>query len=102
MAPFRFRWGVYHPKFESIFQLGPLRDMFEGFGSIDDQFGPGTSGAAWANGSQLASLQTAGLLAGQFRNGLGQSIVPLIQWSLGVLARNPGWVAGSLVVDSVY
>lgn len=98
-----FQWGVFHPYFQDVEGLGPIKDLFEGIS--DDETGPflpGTSGAAWMAEHRLACLQTASFVDHRFRVGLGQSILPLLEWTMLYLSKSPEYVPGSLQVESVY
>lgn len=98
---FPFQWTVFHPRFEGIEGLGALRDLFEATGETAEVFGPGTSGAAWMDQSNLACLQTAGLPFTAFRSGLGQTFQPLLEWSQLWLTRQPGFIPSSLAFEGL-
>lgn len=98
---FPFQWTIFHPQFESIEGLGALKDLFEGTAERSEVFGPGTSGAAWMDQSNLACLQTAGLPFTTFRSGLGQALSPLLEWSQHWLSRQPGFIPSSFALEAL-
>ena len=100
-----FIYGMFHPSFPDIENLGKVNDVLEAMSAPDLSFRVGTSGAAWMLGNtsqgQVACLQTAGFENENFRHGLGQLSFRLMDWVNKVLAT-PNLVPGSLRFEAVY
>ena len=97
-----FLFGVFHPSYPDIDNVGTVKDVFEGLQGSPTTFAEGTSGAVWMlDGTKVACLQTAGFPDG-FDRGLGQLAINLVGWIVKTITNMGNFVPGSLKFEAAF